>query len=66
MNYLAELKLTLGVQLVEATELCDVDQIDKAIDDVRKHNRGLADLLNEMADKFAYDKILSFCKNNKD
>lgn len=52
-------------RLVEATELSDVAQIDKTIGDVRTHDPALGDILAEMADNFAYDKILSFCEKHK-
>ncbi len=56
-----ELPENLFNRLIEATELSDVEQIDMIITDIRAYDHLLANRLAEMADQFAYDKILSFC-----
>jgi CheY-like chemotaxis protein len=45
-------------KLKEATELSDTAIIDKVIEDIRTENIQLADAFSELADDFAYDKIL--------
>jgi CheY-like chemotaxis protein len=46
-------------KLKEATELSDAVIIDRVIEDIRTGNIALAEAFSELADNFAYDKILS-------
>ncbi len=48
-------------RLKEATELSDAALIDQVIKEIHIENAALADVLSELADKFAYDEILAFC-----
>ena len=50
--------------LKEATELSDSAMIDQIIREIRTHNKLLADRLAELADNFAYDKILNLVELN--
>ena len=61
MSSSRELPENLFHRLIEATELSDVEQINSVIGDIRDYDHVLADKLAEMADRFAYDQILSFC-----
>ena len=52
-------------KLKEATELSDTAIIGKVIEDIRTGNIPLADAFSELADDFAYDKILCLVQKAK-
>jgi CheY-like chemotaxis protein len=47
------------VRLKEATELSDAAMIDQVIEEIRTTNAQLAEVLSELVENFAYDKILA-------
>ena len=52
-------------RLVEATELSDAAVIEQVIEDIRIRNSALADSLADLAENFAYDKILDIVQIGK-
>ena len=50
----------------EATELSDLVKIDQVIEEIGTENIGLAEALSELADNFAYDKILALVLTDKE
>jgi CheY-like chemotaxis protein len=60
---LAELMASMPADILrrlrEATELSDIAMIDQVITEIRTDNETLADSLTELAENFAYDKILN-------
>ncbi len=52
-------------RLEEGTELCDAAMIDQVIEDIRTENIALADGLSELAENYAYDKILDLIQKAK-
>ena len=55
----AALSVETVTRLEEATELSDAAMIDQVIEDIRIENGPLADALFDLAESFAYDKILA-------
>jgi CheY-like chemotaxis protein len=56
------LPVEILTRLAEATELSDAAMIIQIIEDIRTHNSPLANGLSELAENFAYDKILALIK----
>ena len=52
------MQIVRGVVHNEATEPSDAAMIDQVIGEIRAANEPLAGRLSELADNFAYDKIL--------
>ncbi len=46
-------------RLEQAARYAEMHQITLLVDEIRKHNHQLADLLTTLASDFAYDKILA-------